>query len=215
MEQRVHDLENLVQDLSEDLRTVRADLRALRREVRGGGVGSAPSEQDSVASLPVRSTRDSRASDAASDSLGSFSLVRREFNENASRSRSGPSPGSPTPSVASATTAGSTRNPLTWLQREEICDEIGAYIRRALEGDHRGASGRDRIQLASRVWLVFQDYEGLRYEPVHVCRTFGQCRALVKRGEDLGDSIFVGLPSEREAIRVASVAGVPWPASLE
>lgn len=100
---------------------------------------------------------------------------------------------------------------MTWLERESICDEIGLYIQRALLGDHRGPSGRDRIQLGSRVWLVFKDYEGLEYRPVRVCRTFSECRDLVKRGQDCGDSVFVGLPSDREACRVAAAAGFTWP----
>ena len=101
---------------------------------------------------------------------------------------------------------------LSWLEREAICDEIAAYVRRCLAGSHRGPSGRDRIQSPSRIWLVFKDFNGVLYQPVKVCRSWGECKALVKRNEDVGDSIFVGLPSEREACRVAGVSGVGWPA---
>ena len=43
-------------------------------------------------------------------------------------------------------------------------------------------------------------------------RQFGPCRGLVKRGPtDLGSSVFIGLPSEREAKIVVAAAGQVWP----
>ena len=39
-----------------------------------------------------------------------------------------------------------------------------------------------------------------------------QRRCKVKVGNDVGDSIFVGLPSEREARRVVHAATLDWPA---
>ena len=106
-----------------------------------------------------------------------------------------------------------SRCTLSWEEREAICDEIGAFVLRGLRGEHRGASGRDQISLPSRLWLVFRNYDGEDLDPVVVCRTFGECRRLTKLGDQLGDSLFVGLPSEREAHLVCSRAGVSWPTS--
>lgn len=85
---------------------------------------------------------------------------------------------------------------MSWEEREAICDEIGAFVLRGLRGEYHGSSGRDQISLPSRLWLVFRDHFGDR---------------LTKVGHQLGDSLFVGLPSEREARLVCSRAGVPWP----
>jgi hypothetical protein len=197
MDSRVAELEDALEDLKEEVRYLRGEVRRLRRLV---------DDRDS------RSDGSQRSSRAYSE--GSFSLVEREFNENASRSRSD------TPCTEPASAAGSdpgrtgsTRTPQSWLEREGICDEIAEFIKRSLDGDHRGASGRDRLRLPSRIWLVFRDYEGLHYKPVRVCRSWQSCKDLVKRGDGAGESIFVGLPSEREACRVAERSGVGWPTS--
>ena len=197
MDSRVAELEDALEDLKEEVRYLRGEVRRLRRLV---------DDRDS------RSDGSQRSSRAYSE--GSFSLVEREFNENASRSRSD----TPCTEQASAVgsdpgRSGSTRTPQSWLEREGICDEIAEFIKRSLDGDHRGASGRDRLRLPSRIWLVFRDYEGLQYKPVRVCRSWQSCKDLVKRGDGAGDSVFVGLPSEREACRVAERSGVGWLAS--
>lgn len=216
MEARVTELEDLVEELRTEVGYLKTELRRLKRAVRELTERHSSSE-DRDSGGPGRPHRDSRRGSGA-ESDGSFSLVR-EFNEAASRSRSGTSSPAPiTPSEHSHSipwsdtrSVGSSGCGLTWQQREHICDGIAAHVRRCLDGDHRGESGRDRIHLPSRLWLVFRDFNGVSYTPVKVCRTFTECKALVKRGEDCGDSVFVGLPSEREACRVAGRAGVGWP----
>lgn len=221
MDRRVEELEDTVLNLADEIRDLRAEVRSLRRELRqlsGEAASSAASEEPERGDDPLRDSRDSLRS--GQSSLGSFSVVERNFNGEASRSRSGVGGGgsSPTPSAATSAagsqvsgSAHSTRL-LTWTQRESICEEIGQYVRRALAGGYRGNSGRERIGLPSRIWLVFRDYEGLEYRPVLVCRTFAECKSHVKRGEDCGESVFIGLPYEREGVQVAGVAGIPWPA---
>ena len=216
MEARVAELEDLVEELRTEIGFLKAELRRLKRAVREvTDRHSAGEGRESVSS--GRAHRDSRRGSGA-ESDGSFSLVR-DFNEAASRSRS--EAGSPTPRTPSERSSslpwsdtrsvGSSGCGLSWLQREHICDGTAEYIKRCLQGDHRGESGRDRIHLPSRIWLVFRDYSGVVYSPVKVCRSFSDCKRLVKRGEDCGDSVFVGLPSEREACRVAGQTGVGWP----
>ena len=215
MDQRVAELEDTVADLKEELRDLRSDFRRLRRQLSEEGREREREDLDSR-SLGGASLRSGGGESVGSYSVvtGSASVVRRPFNEDASRSRTDSAPGTPDRASVSGSEAsrGSTsRCALSWLEREAICDEIAAYVRRCLEGSHRGSSGRDRIQLPSRIWLVFRDFSGNLYQPVKVCRSWGECKALVKRNEDTGESIFVGLPSEREACRVAGVSGVGWP----
>ena len=118
-------------------------------------------------------------------------------------------PGLATPSVSG--TSQGARLPQTWAEREEICDGIAAFLVRALRGENRGPSGRERLVLSSRIWIVARSIDGEEYRPLKVFRAFGACKALVKRGQSCGDSVFVGLPSEREARRVAAISGLGWP----
>ena len=116
--------------------------------------------------------------------------------------------------AASASSDHSSRVPQSWSVRERICDEIALWIIRCLAGEHRGSSGRDRISLPSRVWVVVRDFEGTVFSPVRIYTQFASCKPLVKRGSDLGESIFVGLPSQREAFRVIAAAGLVRPSEL-
>ena len=155
------DLEDTVYELRDEVRSLRSEVRRLRRQLECGQV-----DVDSR-SVGAGSQRSSRA-----DSVSSYSLVgsviEREFNERASKSRSdqvASESRSPSEDSGAPSNASSSRCPLTWLEREAICDEIAAFIRRSLAGDHRVASGRDRIPLPSRIWLVFKDFNGETYRP--------------------------------------------------
>ena len=219
MDRRVSELENIVDELCEEVRFLRSEVARLRRLLegssstptrgtgplsssRGGHLERSPDRQDGG--------RDPAGPESASEAE-SFQLLsegprsERSFNQDASRSRSGYS----TPGARSSS-AGSGCS-LSWEEREAICEEIAGWVVRCLRSHHRGASGRDRINLSSRVWLVFRSFEGEVYDPVEVCRTFAACKRLVKRGEEVGDSVFVGLPSDRETRRVVSFAGASWP----
>ena len=102
---------------------------------------------------------------------------------------------------------------LTANERAAACREIGLFLRRCLAGEHRGASGRDRIPQASRYWLVLRDFAGANLEPAVVCHRFADCARLCKRGSDLGDSICIGLPARQDIIAVAAAVDVALPAS--
>ncbi len=115
------------------------------------------------------------------------------------------------PAANSNRSPGTVPDPQSWPDRERICEQIGVWLARGLVGDHRGASGRDRLHLSSRVWIVARDFVGQDYNPIVVCNSFHACKILVKRGESCGESLFIGLPSKREAKIVASVAGLEWP----
>ena len=109
--------------------------------------------------------------------------------------------------MTAAATAGL---PLSWARREEIADGIGLWARRALDGQNRGSSGRDLNPLQSRLWIVFRSIEGEDFNPPLVYRSWTGAKALVKRGPETGGSVFVGVPSEREAIRVVRFSGLEW-----
>ena len=184
MDSRVAELEDLVEVLQGEVEQLRADVNRLQRRLARLDPSDGASSQASGGSVLDSPGPSGRSS--------GFSLV------------------SSTP-LARVTEAVGYPPVLTWEERETICDQIGVWVRRTLLGHHRGSSGRDRIPLASRIWIVFQDFYGNRLEPIRVFHRFCDCREVVKRGSNCGSSIFVGLPSQREAQRVCESAGVPWP----
>lgn len=97
---------------------------------------------------------------------------------------------------------------ISWEFRQQVARDVGRFLRRALTGDHRQNSGRDRLKLRSTCYLIVKDYEGRTYErPVRLETQFNKVVALCKRGDSWGDSIFVGLPSVEEARIAATEAG--------
>ena len=76
------------------------------------------------------------------------------------------------------------------VSRGEVCKRVGEFLRRCLQGGHRCTSSRDLLPLASRFWIV------IRTITWGVFSKFGACKALVKRGSEAGDSIFVDLPAQ-------------------
>eukprot|EP00438_Fugacium_kawagutii_P021756 Skav204651 [mRNA] locus=scaffold949:89059:93092:- [translate_table: standard] len=105
--------------------------------------------------------------------------------------------------------------PYPWSVREEAAREIGQFLRRSLAGQNRGTSGRSRLpNLQNRIYLVARDYQGTLYNPVRVEDRFYRVRALCQQGNDWGDSVFVGLPSQREAVLATRAAGLSEPESI-
>lgn len=138
-----------------------------------------------------------------------------------SSSAAGPSGESTSPQVgaqlpaapASSSAATSRSAEHTDAQRIEIAAGIGRYLRRALEGDNRGSSGRDKLKLGSRVYILVRDIRGTVYNPVQIHRAFSSLSPLVKDSQGtFGDSIFVGLPTLWEAKLAVQAASLSWPA---
>ena len=50
-------------------------------------------------------------------------------------------------------------------ERETVARGIGKWIRRCLRGELRGLSGRERINLQSRIYLVVRDIQGQVHDP--------------------------------------------------
>ena len=142
------------------------------------------------------------------DSIGRFELFEgdsqgpRESNQ---------------PAVASSSLQSGTSAPVgtqSWEEREKISREVGAYLVRALAGQHRGSSGRDKIKLGSRLYIIVRDFVGnVHVSPVRVLYRFSEVKQACCRGGDWGDSIFVGFPSQREGRVCIASAGFAWPES--
>lgn len=126
----------------------------------------------------------------------------------------------PTAPGGSVRSWGSTRPPataapadpvvLSWTDREAVCRGIGQWVRRCLEGQFRGPSGRDRIPLQSRFWVVVRGIDNREYDPPLVFSSWSSAKGLVKIGAQTGDSIFYGVPSKREAQISVEAAGLSW-----
>eukprot|EP00438_Fugacium_kawagutii_P022352 Skav233118 [mRNA] locus=scaffold1342:395006:405928:- [translate_table: standard] len=87
---------------------------------------------------------------------------------------------------------------LTWEFRERVAREIGGFIRRSLDGVHRGPSGRHQLgDLQNRVYIVARDISGIRFNPPILVDRFFRVRSLCQRGQDWGESVFIGLPSAK------------------
>ena len=93
----------------------------------------------------------------------SFELVA----EPASEARTNPA--SPAPlSSSSASTSTTTAAPGSDAFRGQVADEIGAFLRRCLRGEHRGQSGREKADLPNRLYVICRDLSGRTYNPVKV-----------------------------------------------
>lgn len=117
-------------------------------------------------------------------------------------------------SVVEAASSVSEAGPVySWAFREQVARGIGEFLARSLAGENRGNSGRDRLRgLQSRHYLVIRDFDGnITTDPVRVVSSFAAVRELCRRTSGYGDSIFVGLPSLREARVAVDSAGFTWP----
>eukprot|EP00438_Fugacium_kawagutii_P001255 Skav223451 [mRNA] locus=scaffold350:925896:940241:- [translate_table: standard] len=86
------------------------------------------------------------------------------------RASTSPVVGSPAPSKKGAAA-------YTEEERRSVAEQIGGFLRRSLQGDHRGESGRNRISLPNRVYILCRDIAGNCYDPVKVFHTFGEVKA--------------------------------------
>ena len=94
---------------------------------------------------------------------------------------------------------------------------IGAWIRRGLRGEPRGLSGREKISLASRFYIVVtlvRDFDLVNYNPPRVFSSWGEAKTLTHRLGQPGDSIFVGVPSRAEVRAVCAAADLETPAAF-
>ena len=115
-------------------------------------------------------------------------------------------------SAASAASSSSGYTDSDGLVRTEAAEETGRYFLRCLEGSRRGLSGRERVKLGNRVYVLIRDINGVGDDPVRVIYTYSELKPLVSRGSTFGDSIFAGFASKWEARIAVATAGFRWPA---
>ena len=124
--------------------------------------------------------------------------------------------------VEATTSAGSevppslapARGPHTDREREEAAKDTGRFFKRCLEGKPRGDSGRGRIRLQNRIYVVVRTYQlEVHTNPVIVLDKFSEVKKLVchPEADAFGDSVFCGFPSQWEARLAVATAGFKWP----
>ncbi len=95
--------------------------------------------------------------------------------------------------------------------RVAASENIGAWIRRCLDGRPRGASGREGIDLPSNFYLVIRDYGGFVHNPPRVFTSWAAAKGSVSSGKQYGGSIFVGVPTKSEGRIALAAAGLDIP----
>lgn len=103
----------------------------------------------------------------------------------------------------------------SWSEREAAAAKIGRFLRAAVNEGYRGDSGRKEILACSNFWIVVRDYSGTVYSPVKVFGRWAGAERLVKRGNQVGDSVFVGLPSKREINKALEAGRFEWDGTVE
>ncbi len=184
-------------------------LRELREEVRRL-TNRLDDQQDQIFELRLQADRHFAASEAGGSDFGSYIPVE----EHVSRSvRSG---GNDSRLEEELRVRSEERGDATWEFRERVARECGDFLRRALAGDFRGNSGRHRLRIASTLYVVLRDANGrVTLDPARVYRSFNNVRAVCGRGGGFADSVFVGVPTEREGRIVVERAGATWPGSYQ
>ena len=186
------------EQLASEVRHLRAEVRRLTERVDE----QADQISELSANLEEVSGISSRVDRSQSEEAEIVSSVP------ASTTRSVPIVG-PTSSIS--TSAAETG--ISWEFRVEVARDIGHFLRRALDRQNRGTSGRDRLQsLRSKIYLICRDGNTFEH-PVKVRSRFSEVKAACCRNGDWGDSVFIGLPSIREARIAAVIAGLDWPAN--
>ena len=72
-----------------------------------------------------------------------------------------------------------TGPPYSQEYRDAVAREIGRFLRKSLNGENRGESGRDKLRgLQSRYHIVVRDAQGNVHDPVIVCDAYHKVRTL-------------------------------------
>lgn len=95
--------------------------------------------------------------------------------------------------------------------RLDLARECGRFLARALRGDYRGGSGRDRLRVGSVVYVVLATYSGEQCSPPRVVADFNEVKRICKSGPHCGRSVFLGFASWWEAKEGLQAAGFEWP----
>lgn len=91
-----------------------------------------------------------------------------------------------------------------------LAKRIGQFLRRCLDGEARGSSGRELLNLPNRLYVVLAGYSGEVYSEPKIFKDFSRVVALCKQGYSFGDSIFVGFATQWEAKAALEEAKLRW-----
>ena len=151
---------------------------------------------------------------SATSSLASQSFVSNHLEE-AEERFDDPSPVSGPPVGDTVSEVISSGYSLVTGPQEARSEEAPySWVLRALSGENRGNSGRQRLRLLqSRLYIVVRDAEGVvSTHPVRVLRSYAAVRQLCQRGGEFRNAVFIGIPSAREGRIAVGAAGFDWPA---
>ena len=126
-------------------------------------------------------------------------------------SQTAPPPAQEYPLQASAQSSSAPGPRLNDRERQELADQLGDWIRRELEGRGGGVSGRDRLELRSRLYVIAQDWQGNRFNPVRVYARLSELRNHFRTRQDPDASVFLGFATAWEARRAVARARLDWP----
>lgn len=102
--------------------------------------------------------------------------------------------------------------------REAAARATGQFFRRCLNGEPRGESGRGRVPLQNRIFVLIRSFEGVVHtHPVRVYSSYSALKPhICETGthNNFGDSIFAGFASQWEASLAVREAGCDWPAEI-
>ena len=105
-------------------------------------------------------------------------------------------------------------DPTSHEQRAELARGCGRFLRRCLDGVNRGSSGRDRLSLQNRGYVILADHSGALLPEARYVTSFAEVKSVCKVGQDCGRSIFLGFATQWEARLALETAGVPLPVKL-
>lgn len=98
-------------------------------------------------------------------------------------------------------------------ERLLVPQEIGIWLRHCLDGERRGLSGREKLSLQSRFYVVVRGFDLVVHDPPRVFTSWTGARAVTHQHGHPGDSIFVGVPSKAEVRAVCAAAGLTVPSA--
>ena len=177
--------------LRQEVRELREDLRRLTLRVDNQGDRLSEVEESVAASSAAPS-----ASASGFEAISSVTSGTSRTEESVAPDLSGP--------------------PYTQAYRDAVAREIGRFLRRALNGENRGESGREKLRgLQSRYYIVVKDAQDKVHDPVIVVNAFHKVRTICHRGDGWGDSIFVGVPTQHEGHLAVEAAGLRWPLRIQ
>ena len=196
--------------------SLRLDLAALRDEARAlrsllERLESRIEELEGLAAFEVVSESPARSSGAHQPS-----------NPGTPCRASGPPAGRSTTAGSALPSAGEFGDgsgpeqpgPPTSEFRVQVAQAVGRFLAGQLAGNRTGGSGRDRLRLASKFYIVCRDSSGKDYLPPLVTSSFSRVKQLCFVGgnrDNCGSSVFIGLPSQSEVRLALAAAGLPCP----